>query len=224
LLFRHDWIVYARPPFGGLEHALRYLSGYTHRVAISNRRLVALQQGSVMFRWRDSVHANQQGLLTLPIDEFLRRFLLHLLPRGFMRIRNFGFLANRQRAMLLPLCFHSLQDATEISTCSGPVSLTLELPCLRRNHACHRTPLCSSTSASFTASPAIHCMNQQPKPRIILVLRRVQNLCASSGPESPASLLSDRLKVYDLALQVPRTAANSNFANHQDLLKYLQTP
>ncbi len=114
LLFRHDWIVYAKPPFGGPEHALRYLSGYTHRVAISNRRLVALEQGNVTFRWRDSAHANKQRLLTLPVDEFLRRFLLHLLPRGFMRIRNFGFLANRQRAMLLPLCFRLLQDAAEI--------------------------------------------------------------------------------------------------------------
>jgi len=78
-LFRHDWVVYAKPPFGGPEHALRYLSGYTHRVAISNRRLVALAQGNVTFRWRDSAHANKQRLLTLPIDDFLRCFLLRLL-------------------------------------------------------------------------------------------------------------------------------------------------
>src|SRR6266576_7271818 len=70
-LFRHDWVVYAKPPFGGPEHALRYLSGYTHRVAISNRRLVALEQGNVTFRWRDSAHGNKKRLLTLPIDEFL---------------------------------------------------------------------------------------------------------------------------------------------------------
>jgi Putative transposase/Transposase zinc-binding domain len=113
-LFHHDWVVYAKPPFGGPEHALRYLSGYTHRVAISNRRLVALEQGNVTFRWRDSAHANKQRLMTLPIDEFLRRFLLHLLPRGFIRIRNFGFLANRQRASLLPLCFHLLAGSADI--------------------------------------------------------------------------------------------------------------
>ena len=116
LLFRHDWVVYAKPPFGGPEHALRYLSGYTHRVAISNRRLVALEQGNVTFRWRDSAHANKQRLLTLPLDEFLRRFLLHLLPRGFVRIRNFGYLANRQRAMLLPLCLQLLASTSDIST------------------------------------------------------------------------------------------------------------
>jgi hypothetical protein len=83
---------------------LRYLGAYTHRVAISNSRLVALANGHVTFRWRDSAHGNQKRLMTLPVDEFLRRFLLHLLPRGFMRIRNFGFLANRRRAELLPLC------------------------------------------------------------------------------------------------------------------------
>jgi hypothetical protein len=112
-LFRHDWVVYAKPPFGGPEHALRYLGAYTHRVAISNHRLVALAGDNVTFRWRDSAHGSQQRLMTLPVDEFLRRFLLHLLPRGFVRIRNFGFLANRQRATLLPLCFRLLQSSAE---------------------------------------------------------------------------------------------------------------
>ena len=115
-LYRHKWVVYAKPPFGGPEHALRYLSGYTHRIAISNRRLVALEQGNVTFRWRDSAHANKQRLLTLPVDEFLRRFLLHLLPRSFVRIRNFGFLANRRRAALLPPCFQLLAGLRRLCT------------------------------------------------------------------------------------------------------------
>jgi hypothetical protein len=110
LLFRHDWVVYSKPPFGGPKHVLRYLGAYTHRVAISNHRLVALAEGNVTFRWRDSAHGNRKRLMTLPVEEFLRRFLLHLLPRGFMRIRNFGFLANRRRADLLPLCFRLLQQ------------------------------------------------------------------------------------------------------------------
>src|ERR1700693_4913618 len=84
---------------------------YTHRVAISNHRLVSLTDGQVIFRWRDSAHNNEQKLMTLSRDEFLRRFLLHLLPKGFVRIRNFGFLANRRRATLLPLCFHLLGSA-----------------------------------------------------------------------------------------------------------------
>ena len=104
-LFRKDWVVYAKPPFGGPEYVLQYLGRYTHRVAISNHRLVSFADGKVTFRWRDSAHHNEQKLMTLSLDEFLRRFLLHLLPKGFVRIRNFGFLANRRRATLLPLCF-----------------------------------------------------------------------------------------------------------------------
>jgi len=114
-LFRHHWVVYAKRPFGGPEYALRYLGRYTHRVAISNHRLVSFVDGQVTFRWRDSAHKNKQRLMTLPVEEFLRRFLLHLLPRGFVRIRHFGFLANRRRAALLPLCFGLLATATEPS-------------------------------------------------------------------------------------------------------------
>jgi hypothetical protein len=107
-LFREDWVVYAKRPFGGPEYVLQYLGRYTHRVAISNHRLLSFADGKVTFRWRDSAHNNEQKVLTLSLDEFLRRFLLHLLPKGFVRIRNFGFLANRRRATLLPLCFQLL--------------------------------------------------------------------------------------------------------------------
>jgi hypothetical protein len=110
-LFRKDWVVYAKRPFGGPEYVLQYLGRYTHRVAISNHRLVSFSDGQVTFRWRDSAHNNEQKLMTLSVDEFLRRFLMHLLPQGFVRIRNFGFLANRRRATLLPLCFHLCRSA-----------------------------------------------------------------------------------------------------------------
>jgi Putative transposase/Transposase zinc-binding domain len=99
-----DWVVYCKPPFGGPEQVLRYLGAYTHRVAISNHRLVSFTDDQVTFRWRDSAHHNKKRLLTLPADEFLRRFLLHVLPRGFVRIRHFGFLASRRRGALVPLC------------------------------------------------------------------------------------------------------------------------
>jgi len=112
-LFRKDWVVYAKRPFGGPQHVLRYLGRYTHRVAISNHRLVSFADGKVTFRWRDSAHNNEQKLLTLAVDEFLRRFLLHLLPEGFVRIRNFGFLANRRRATTLSLCFQLLGSAAQ---------------------------------------------------------------------------------------------------------------
>jgi len=108
--YRKEWVVYCKPPFGGAGHALRYLGCYTHRVAISNHRLVALADGKVTFRWRDSAHKNKKRLMTLPIEEFLRRFLLHVLPRGFVRIRHFGILSTRNRSTLLPLC-RQLLDA-----------------------------------------------------------------------------------------------------------------
>jgi putative transposase len=79
-LFRKDWIVYSKPPFGGPEYVLQYLGRYTHRVAISNHRLISLANGQVTFRWRDSAHHNEQRLMTLSLDEFLRRFLLHVSP------------------------------------------------------------------------------------------------------------------------------------------------
>src|SRR3989475_5206887 len=128
-LFREKWVVYSKPPFGGPAYVLQYLGRYTHRVAISNHRLVSFAEETVTFRWRDSAHNNEQKLLTLSRDEFLRRFLLHVLPKGFMRIRNFEFLANRRRATLLPLCFQLLASAPQteqhISGSKAPTDLWL---------------------------------------------------------------------------------------------------
>jgi Putative transposase/Transposase zinc-binding domain len=97
-LRRLEWVVYAKPPFAGPEAMLAYLGRYTHRVAIANSRLVALAGGEVSFRWRDYRHHHKNKVMTLAADEFIRRFLLHALPDGFHRIRQYGFLANRQRA------------------------------------------------------------------------------------------------------------------------------
>jgi hypothetical protein len=115
-LFRQDGVVYAKPPFGGPQHVLHYLARYTHRVAISNHRLVALTDGQVTFRWKDYAHHNNQRLMTVTAEEFLRRFLLHVLPHGFVRIRFFGFLANRRRKLLLPLCRRLLRMALQSSS------------------------------------------------------------------------------------------------------------
>src|SRR6267143_1495560 len=112
-LHRQDWVVYLKRPFGGPEYVVHYLGRYTHRVAISNHRLVSFSDGQVTFRWRDSAHHNEQKLLTLSLDEFLRRFLLHVLPKGFVRIRHFGFLAHRRRAATLPLCVQLLGSAPQ---------------------------------------------------------------------------------------------------------------
>lgn len=98
------WVVYAKAPFGGPLAVLRYLGRYTHRVAISNHRLLAFEDEQVRFRWKDYAHGGQQKVMTLAATEFLRRFLLHVLPQGFVRIRHFGFLANRFRTDTLVLC------------------------------------------------------------------------------------------------------------------------
>jgi DNA-directed RNA polymerase subunit RPC12/RpoP len=103
-LGQKDWVVYAKPPFGGAEHVLNYLARYTHRVAISNHRLVTFENDRVSFRWRDYAHGGKKKLMTVSADEFLRRFLLHVLPKGLVRIRHFGLFANRRRETALARC------------------------------------------------------------------------------------------------------------------------
>ena len=103
-LFREDWVVYDKAPFGGPEHVLQYLGRYTHRVAISNHRLLSVDGDRATFRWKDYAHHSKCRAMTLTLKEFLRRFLQHVLPKGLPRIRYFGWLANRRRRALLPLC------------------------------------------------------------------------------------------------------------------------
>lgn len=101
---RTDWVVYAKPPFGGPEQVLKYLARYTHRVAISNARLLGFEDGMVRFRYKDYAHGNRNRVMTLTAVEFVRRLLLHVLPTGFQRIRHYGVLANRHRQVKLALC------------------------------------------------------------------------------------------------------------------------
>lgn len=106
-----DWVAHVKPPFGGPEQVLRYLARYTHRVAISNGRLLALEQGRVWFRWRDSKDHNQIKEMSLDAVEFIRRFLMHILPSGFVKIRHFGFLSNRTRKVMVQHCRNLLPPA-----------------------------------------------------------------------------------------------------------------
>ena len=103
-LYAKDWVVYAKPPFGGPERVLKYLARYTHRVAISNHRLVALQDGRVTFRYKDYADDHRHKTMSLSAEEFLRRFVQHVLPRGFVKIRHYGLLANRHREDRLDVC------------------------------------------------------------------------------------------------------------------------
>ena len=147
-LLRQDWVVYAKPPFGGPEHVLQYLARYTHRVAISNHRLLSVDDHQVRFRWKDYAHHNKRRTMTLSNEEFLRRFLQHVLPRGFPRIRYFGWLANRRRGRLLPICRDHLacqspatpvvadgEDTTwRCPCCHGPMRIVERLTALQIHH------------------------------------------------------------------------------------------
>ena len=128
-LYTNEWVVYAKPPFGGAEHVLHYLARYTHRVAISNHRLVAFNDGRVSFRWKDYAHGGKQKVMTVSTDEFLRRFLIHVLPRNLVRIRHFGLFANRRRAASLLRCRVLLN--------------TIVPPQQSPQGSQHRCPLCS---------------------------------------------------------------------------------
>ncbi|HTX71863.1 MAG TPA: IS91 family transposase [Rectinemataceae bacterium] len=100
-LRKAEWVVYSKPPFGGPKQVLKYLARYTHRVAISNRRILSLHAGKVRFRWKDYAHGSKQRTMELSAGEFIRRFLLHVIPQGFVRVRHYGFLANRSRRKML---------------------------------------------------------------------------------------------------------------------------
>ncbi|HEY5609641.1 MAG TPA: IS91 family transposase, partial [Thermoanaerobaculia bacterium] len=123
-LRRMKWVVYAKRPFGGPRQVLDYLGRYTHRVAISNHRIVGIDDGRVRFLWKDYAHGNQRGVLSLDANEFLRRFLLHVLPRRFVRIRHFGFLANRRRRQNIHLAPRLLASAVTSRDSDAPSSPT----------------------------------------------------------------------------------------------------
>jgi Putative transposase/Transposase zinc-binding domain len=118
-LYKKEWVVYVKPPVGGAEQTLKYLARYTYRVAISNERIESLEDGQVTFRYKDYAHGHRWRRMTLTAHEFLRRFMLHVLPRGFVRIRSFGFLANRVRDEQLARC-RQLLGSTEPAVAAAP--------------------------------------------------------------------------------------------------------
>ncbi|MDQ5841566.1 MAG: IS91 family transposase [Chloroflexota bacterium] len=141
-LRRAEWIVYAKPPFGGPEQVLAYLGRYTHRVAIANSRLTTVTEDDVAFRWKDYRHHGKSKVMALDADEFIRRFLLHTLPDGFHRIRHYGFLANGHRAAKLALCRELLaaRPIIEPATPTEPKQTTI---------AFDRCPCCGGAMITF---------------------------------------------------------------------------
>jgi hypothetical protein len=107
-LYKTQWVVYVKPPFAGPEAVVKYLGRYTHRIAISNGRLISMDEKNVAFKWKDYAGGNKQKIMTLTVVEFIRRFLLHVVPTGFVRIRHYGFLSNRSRKEKLKDCRKAL--------------------------------------------------------------------------------------------------------------------
>jgi hypothetical protein len=136
-----EWVVYAKRPFGGPEQALKYLARYTHRVAISNRRLLSLADGRLTFQWKDYADGSLAKTMSLAAMEFIRRFLLHVLPSGFVHIRHYGFLANRQRKEKLALC-RSLLSAPPTTLMDAGRDLPNGTPSTSPKDAPRQCPLC----------------------------------------------------------------------------------
>ena len=143
-----EWVVYAKPPFGGPEQVLRYLSRYTHRVAIANQRLVKLEDGQVTFRWKDYARGSRQRTMTVSAPEFIRRFLLHVLPKGFAKIRHYGLLANRSAK--LDRCKRLLGVETASSSANG--ASTAQVPAEEPRPCC---PSCGGPRLRRREIPAV---------------------------------------------------------------------
>jgi hypothetical protein len=137
-----DWVVYSKPPFGGPAQVLDYLGRYTHRVAISNNRLLSLENGTVTFHWKDYRDGNARKIMTVSADEFIRRFLLHVLPGTFVRIRHYGFLANRRRQTNLALCRKLLEIPDDITPPSSQSQATSTTRTTLPSQALTLCPVC----------------------------------------------------------------------------------
>ena len=140
-LYNQKWVVYAKPPFGGARQVLKYLARYTHRVAISNQRLLSLQDGNVRFQWKDYRNGPKQRTMTLDAVEFLRRFLLHVFPKRFVHIRYYGFLCNRKRKKKIALC-RKLLGLPEQPSLSSPGTSGEEIDEAEANESARLCPVC----------------------------------------------------------------------------------
>jgi hypothetical protein len=167
---RTHWVVYAKRPFGGPEQVLKYLARYTHRVAISNRRLLRLEGGQVTFSWKDYAHGSQPSTMTLAAVEFIRRFLLHVLPSSFVKIRYYGFMANRCRRENLARCRQLLGHDPAATLQDQPEQIVL-------------------TAEVTDETPRVRCpVCRKGTMRIIRRLDRQQGLLRTSLARSPPAI------------------------------------
>jgi hypothetical protein len=170
-LRRTEWIVYAKRPFAGPEQVLAYLSRYTHRIAISNRRLVALDDSHVAFSWRDYAHGSAKKVMRLDVHEFLRRFLLHVLPDGFQRIRHYGFLANGHRRAKLAAIRRLLAVSPPSTASAGD----------------HQPTTCQPSEPTEPGEPSVPCPSCGGTMTIVEVLPGPRRPCRRPWPRLDTS-------------------------------------
>ncbi len=161
------WVVYCKPPFAGPDQIRAYLARYTHRIAFSNDRLVSLHEGQVTFRWKDRAHGNAPRVTTLEAETFLRRFLLHVVPHRFVRIRHYGWLANSARKRLLPMGRKVLGLLAPVACTLPPVEPdTWEATLLRlTGKDVTRCPCCGAGEFLIVAIGGITAANLAPLVR-----------------------------------------------------------
>ena len=159
-----EWVVYAKRPFGGPEQVLKYLARYTHRVAISNRRLLSLMDGRVTFEWKDYADGSQTKTMILEAVEFIRRFLLHVLPSGFVHIRHFGFLANRNRKAKLALCRSLLPAPQTLIENGGDGAAGNDF--IPVEQQVHRCPACKTGRMIFIQILTVPALDFLPAPLV----------------------------------------------------------
>jgi Putative transposase len=191
-------VVYAKPPFGGPQQVLKYLARYAHRVAIANQRLVSLEDGRVTFRWKNYTRASELATMTLRAEEFMRRFLLHVLPTGFVKVRHFGFLANRGRQDNLRLCRQLLAASSTTLPGLAPHDSPTNEP---EANAVERCPRCKLGSMRI-----LEILLPQPfmvTPSAVASLKLVQMDTSYPGPVA-AAYFTDKLRRLD-GQQAPRS-------------------
>jgi hypothetical protein len=203
-----EWVVYAQPPFGGPQQVLRYLARYTHRIAISNGRLIQLENGHVHFSWRDSQDDNAIKEMSLEAVEFIRRFLLHVLPSGFVKIRHCGFLSNRNRKRIIQCCRQLLPPSPAeafVLTPHQPVCPVCNVGHLhvtdwgRRpmpvTAPCQPVPVFDSSSSDDPGMP-----HSGPTQTAAL---RLQGECVRSPHFAPGNLPGGSILRYNPAMAIP---------------------
>lgn len=195
---RTEWVVYAKPPFGGPKQVLKYLARYTHRVAISNQRLLKIEDGRVSFRWKDYADGNTKKTMSLTAVEFLRRFLLHVLPKGFVKIRHFGFMANRHRAQRLELSRTLLGVDCQSVPSSGP-----RLEQLAESIVPTALPLCSACGQGH-----LRCVAELPRLNTFLPLPILLRSIPTPQPGTFTRIDQGGVKHAQIVSRKPKTATS----------------